>query len=61
MSVFDRFRLDGKTALVSGHGMGRTHIATTIGVQAIEHHHKRVRFFSAVKPVNAFEQEKAQG
>ena len=36
-------------------------IATALGVQAIEHHHKRVRFFSTVELVNALEQEKAQG
>ena len=30
-------------------------------MHAIEHHHKRVRFFSTVELVNAFEQEKAQG
>ena len=30
-------------------------------MQAIEHHHKRVRFFSTVELVNALEQEKAQG
>jgi DNA replication protein DnaC len=30
-------------------------------VQAIEHHKKRVRFFSAVDLVNALEQEKDQG
>jgi DNA replication protein DnaC len=30
-------------------------------VQAIEHHRKRVRFFSTVEFVNALEQEKAQG
>ena len=29
--------------------------------QAIEHHRKRVRFFSTVELVNALEQEKAQG
>jgi len=33
----------------------------TLGIQAIEHHRKRVRFFSTVEPVNALEQEKAQG
>ena len=32
-----------------------------IGVQAIEHHRKRVRFFSTVELVNALEQEKLQG
>lgn len=30
-------------------------------MQAIEHHNKRVRFFSTVELVNALEQEKAQG
>lgn len=47
--------------LVGGPGTGKIHIATAIGVQAIEHHHKRVRFFSTVELVNALEQEKAQG
>lgn len=47
--------------LVGGPGTGKTHIATAIGVQAIEHHHKRIRFFSTVELVNALEQEKAQG
>ncbi len=47
--------------LVGGPGTGKTHIATAIGVQAIEHHHKRVRFFSTVELVNALEQEKSQG
>ena len=47
--------------LVGGPGTGKTHIATALGVQAIEHHHKRVRFFSTVELVNALEQEKAQG
>jgi DNA replication protein DnaC len=47
--------------LVGGPGTGKTHIATAIGVQAIEHRQKRVRFFSTVELVNALEQEKAQG
>ncbi|MFK0685310.1 IS21-like element helper ATPase IstB [Ochrobactrum sp. BD67] len=47
--------------LVGGPGTGKAHIATAIGVQAIEHPHKRVRFFSTVELVNALEQEKAQG
>ena len=33
----------------------------TLGVQAIEHHRKKVRFFSTVDLVNALEQEKARG
>jgi DNA replication protein DnaC len=42
-------------------GTGKTHLSTAIGVQAIEHHSKCVRFFSTVEPVNALEQEKLQG
>ncbi len=30
-------------------------------MQAVEHHKKRIRFFSTVELVNALEQEKAQG
>lgn len=47
--------------LVGGPGTGKTHIATALGVQAIEHCRKRVRFFSTVELVNALEQEKTQG
>ena len=47
--------------LVGGPGTGKTHLATAIGVQAIERHRKRVRFFSTVELVNALEQEKLQG
>ena len=45
--------------LVGEPGTGKTHIATALGVQAIEHHRKKVRFFSTVDLVNALEQEKA--
>jgi DNA replication protein DnaC len=47
--------------LVGGPGTGKTHLATAIGVQAIERHRKRVRFFSTVELANALEQEKLQG
>jgi len=47
--------------LVGGPGTGKTHIATALGVEAIEHHHRRVRFFSTVELVNALEEEKANG
>ena len=47
--------------LIGGPGTGKTHIATALGVQAIEHHKKRARFFSTIELVNALEQEKAQG
>ena len=44
--------------LVGGPGTGKTHIATALGVHAIEHLHRRVRFFSTVDLVNQLEQEK---
>ncbi len=47
--------------LVGGPGTGKTHIATALAVQAIEHHRKKARFYSTVELVNALEQEKAQG
>jgi DNA replication protein DnaC len=45
--------------LIGGPGTGKTHLATTLGVNAIEHHRRRVRFFATVDLVNALEQEKA--
>jgi len=47
--------------LVGGPGTGETHLATAIGVQAIQHHRYRVRFLSTIELVNALELEKAQG
>ena len=47
--------------LIGGPGTGKTHLATALGVQAIIHHHKRVRFLSTVDLVNALELEKAAG
>jgi DNA replication protein DnaC len=44
--------------LIGGPGTGKTHIATALGVQAAEHHRKKVRFFATVDLVNALEQEK---
>jgi DNA replication protein DnaC len=44
---------------VGGPGTGKTHIATALGVQAVEHLRKKVRFFSTVDLVNMLEQEKA--
>jgi len=40
--------------LIGGPGTGKTHIATALGVQAIMHGRKRVRFFSAVDLVVGF-------
>lgn len=47
--------------LIGGPGTGKSHIATALGVQAIEHHRRKVRFFSTVELVNALEQEKSLG
>jgi DNA replication protein DnaC len=46
---------------VGGPGTGKTHLASSIGIQAIREHGKRVRFYSTVELVNALEQEKSQG
>ncbi len=47
--------------LIGGPGTGKSHSATAIGVQEIEHHRRKVRFYSTVELVNAQEQEKALG
>ena len=47
--------------LVGGTGTGKTHLATAIGVAGIQHHGKRVRFYSTVDLANTLEQEKAAG
>lgn len=47
--------------LVGGPGTGKTHLATAIAVQAIQHHHLRVRFLSTIELVNQLEQEKLLG
>jgi len=46
---------------VGGPGTGKTHLATAIAVQAIQHHHKRTRFLSTIELVNLLEQEKHIG
>ena len=46
---------------VGGPGTGKTHLATAIGVQAVQHLRRRVRFFSTIELVNALELEKAAG
>lgn len=47
--------------LIGGAGTGKTHLATALGVEAVSHHGKRVRFYSTVDLVNTLEQEKAAG
>ena len=46
---------------VGGPGTGKTHLASAIGIQAIEHRDARVRYFSTIELVNLLEQEKQQG
>ena len=46
---------------VGGPGTGKTHLATSLGIEAIRVHGKRVRFFSTVELVNMLEQEKQNG
>ena len=47
--------------LIGGPGTGKTHAATALGIQAIEHHRRKVRVFSTIERVNALEQEKTKG
>lgn len=47
--------------LVGGPGTGKTHLSTAIAVQAIQHHHYRIRFFSSIELVNMLELEKQAG
>jgi len=47
--------------LVGGPGTGKTHLATAIAVQAIQHHRLRVRFLPTIELVNALEHEKQAG
>jgi DNA replication protein DnaC len=47
--------------LVGGPGTGKTHLATALGIQALQYHRYRVRFLSTIELVNALEQEKLAG
>ena len=44
--------------LIGGLGTGKTHVATGPGIQAIEHHRRKVRFISTIELVNAREQKR---
>jgi DNA replication protein DnaC len=46
---------------VGGPGTGKTHLATAMAVQAIQHHRYRVRFLPTIELVNILEQEKQAG
>jgi DNA replication protein DnaC len=47
--------------LIGGPGTGKTHLATAMAVQAIQHHRLRVRFLSTIELVNQLEQEQQAG
>jgi DNA replication protein DnaC len=47
--------------LIGGPGTGKTHLATAIGIEAVQRQGRRVRFLSTIELVNALEQEKAAG
>lgn len=47
--------------LIGGPGTGKTHLATAIGIEAIQRYQRRVRFASTVELVNTLELEKAAG
>ena len=46
---------------LGGPGTGKSHLAIALAVQAIQHHHLRVRFLSTIELVNTLEQEKLLG
>lgn len=46
---------------IGGPGTGKTHMATAIGIEAIQQANRRVRFLSTIELVNALELEKAAG
>lgn len=46
---------------IGGPGTGKTHLATALGIEAIQRHNKRVRFYSTIELVNTLELEKAAG
>ena len=46
---------------IGGPGSGKTHLATSLGIEAVRQHGKRVRFHCTADLVNALEAEKAAG
>ena len=47
--------------LIGGPRTDKSHVATAIDVQAIEHHTRKVRFYATVELTTALKQEKALG
>ena len=61
LASFDFAQAAQNVVLVGGTGTGKTHLATALGVSAIQQHSLRVRFYSTVDLVNMLELEKASG
>jgi DNA replication protein DnaC len=61
LATFDFTEAAQNVVLVGGTGTGKTHLATSLGVSAIQQHDMRVRFYSTVDLVNTLELEKAAG
>ena len=61
LATFEFAEAAQNVVLVGGTGTGKTHLATALGVSAIQQHGKRVRFYSTVDLVNLLELEKAAG
>ena len=55
--------LDGaeNVVLIGGPGTAKTHAATALGIQAVEHHRRKARFLSTIERLNALAQEKTKG
>lgn len=47
----------GNIVLVGGPGTGMTQVATALVIQALEHHRRKVRFFSTVELVITLDQD----
>ena len=47
--------------LIGGPETGKSHVTAGINVQAIEHHTRKVRFYSTVELATALEQENVLG
>jgi DNA replication protein DnaC len=60
-SSVDEALIAQNVVLVCGPGTGKTHLATALGIQALQHLRYRVRFLSTIELVNALEQEKLAG
>lgn len=61
LATFEFTQAAQNVVLVGGTGTGKSHLATGLGVSAIQQHGMRVRFYSTVDLVNTLELEKAAG